>query len=91
MDDDNNRCMVKLSLSGETVSVSHFSVRLVDKKEFDKYSRYLNKGMCLEIDVLVYYYHTYQRSLILDWLRETGIVCRISPLGLIQEQEIIMF
>ena len=83
--------MVKLSLSGETVSVSHFSVRLVDKKEFDKYSRYLNKGMCLEIRVLVYYYHTYQRSLILDWLRETGIVCRISLLGLIQEQEINMF
>ena len=44
VDDDNCRCVVKLSLSQETVDISQFSLRLVDKKEFDKYSRYLNKG-----------------------------------------------
>ncbi|XP_067949149.1 G-patch domain and KOW motifs-containing protein-like [Watersipora subatra] len=44
VDDDNCRCVVKLSLSQEVVDLSQFALRLVDKQEFDKFSRYLNKG-----------------------------------------------
>ena len=44
VDDDNCRCVVTLSLSQESIDISQFSLRLVDKHEFNKYSRYLNKG-----------------------------------------------
>lgn len=44
LDEDNCRCVVKLSLSQELATVSQYALKLVDKDEFNKYSRYLNKG-----------------------------------------------
>lgn len=44
LDEDNARVMVKLTLSGKIVTQSQYSVKLVSKKEYNKYSKYLNKG-----------------------------------------------
>lgn len=44
LDEDNARVMVKLTLSGKMVTQSQYSVKLVGKKEYNKYSKYLNKG-----------------------------------------------
>ncbi|XP_067678697.1 G-patch domain and KOW motifs-containing protein-like [Haliotis asinina] len=44
LDDDNARIMVKLTLSGKIVTISQYSVQLVSKKDYEKFSKYLNKG-----------------------------------------------
>ncbi|XP_046544903.1 LOW QUALITY PROTEIN: G-patch domain and KOW motifs-containing protein-like [Haliotis rubra] len=44
LDDDNARIMVKLTLSGKIVTISQYSVELVSKKDYEKFSKYLNKG-----------------------------------------------
>ncbi|XP_033745266.1 G-patch domain and KOW motifs-containing protein-like [Pecten maximus] len=44
LDEDNARCMVKLAVSGLMITNSQYSLKLVDKKEYSKYSKYLNKG-----------------------------------------------
>ncbi|XP_062613996.1 G-patch domain and KOW motifs-containing protein-like, partial [Saccostrea cucullata] len=44
LDEDNARVMVKLTLSGKIVTQSQYGIRLVRKKEYEKYSKYLNKG-----------------------------------------------
>ncbi|XP_061187487.1 G-patch domain and KOW motifs-containing protein-like [Saccostrea echinata] len=44
LDEDNARVMVKLTLSGKIVTQSQYGIRLVRKKEYVKYSKYLNKG-----------------------------------------------
>lgn len=44
IDEDNARVVVQLALSGQTVTVMQFCVRVVDAKEYEKYSKYLNKG-----------------------------------------------
>nr|XP_022299314.1 G patch domain and KOW motifs-containing protein-like [Crassostrea virginica] len=44
LDEDNVRVMVKLTLTGKIVTLSQYGVRLVGKKEYNKYSKYLNKG-----------------------------------------------
>jgi hypothetical protein len=43
MDEDNARVMVKLTLTGKMVSQSQYAIRLVDEKEYTKYSKYLSK------------------------------------------------
>lgn len=44
IDEDNARVMIKLAISGQTVTISQYSLKLVPKKEYDKNSKYLNKG-----------------------------------------------
>ncbi|XP_069142539.1 G-patch domain and KOW motifs-containing protein-like [Argopecten irradians] len=44
LDEDNARCMVKLAVSGLMITHSQYSLKLVDKKEYSKYSKYLNKS-----------------------------------------------
>ncbi|XP_071118672.1 G-patch domain and KOW motifs-containing protein-like [Haliotis cracherodii] len=44
LDDDNARTMVKLTLSGKIVTISQYSIELVSKKDYEKFSKYLNKG-----------------------------------------------
>lgn len=43
MDEDNARVMVKLTLTGKIFTLSQYGVRLVGKKEYNKYSKYLSK------------------------------------------------
>ncbi|XP_005112486.1 G-patch domain and KOW motifs-containing protein [Aplysia californica] len=44
IDEDNSRLMVKLSLSGKTISIMQCNVRVVSKVEYEKYSKYINKS-----------------------------------------------
>ncbi|XP_060074160.1 G-patch domain and KOW motifs-containing protein-like [Ylistrum balloti] len=44
LDEDNARCMVKLAVSGLMITNSQYSLKLVGKKEYSKYSKYLNKS-----------------------------------------------
>lgn len=44
LDEDNARVMVKLSLGGKIVTLSQYNIKLVSKTEFNKYSKYINKG-----------------------------------------------
>ena len=43
LDEDNARVMLKLTLSGKIVNIMQCNVRVVNKKEYEKYSKYLNK------------------------------------------------
>ncbi|RUS79391.1 hypothetical protein EGW08_012851 [Elysia chlorotica] len=43
IDEDNARVMLKLTLSCKVVNIMQCNVKLVGKKEYDKYSKYLNK------------------------------------------------
>ncbi|CAI9740198.1 G-patch domain and KOW motifs-containing protein-like [Octopus vulgaris] len=43
VDEDNARVLVKLSINSNTITVSQYTLRLVHKKEYDKYHKYLNK------------------------------------------------
>nr|XP_033778086.1 G-patch domain and KOW motifs-containing protein isoform X2 [Geotrypetes seraphini] len=42
-DPDNARVMVKLAISGKVVTVTQYSLRLVNRKEFEKYGRDLSR------------------------------------------------
>jgi len=44
LDEDNCRVIVRLAISSQVVTLPQAIVNLVTKKEFDKYSKYLNKG-----------------------------------------------
>ncbi|KAK2187174.1 hypothetical protein NP493_173g04014 [Ridgeia piscesae] len=44
LDEDNAQVMVKLTLSRNMATASQYVVKLVSKKEYDKYSKYLNKA-----------------------------------------------
>ncbi|KAK7100764.1 G-patch domain and KOW motifs-containing protein-like [Littorina saxatilis] len=44
IDEDNARVFLKLALSGQSVTMTQYNVKVVGKKEYDKYSKYLNKG-----------------------------------------------
>ncbi|XP_041358208.1 G-patch domain and KOW motifs-containing protein-like [Gigantopelta aegis] len=44
IDEDNARVMVKLALSGHTATLSQYGIQLVGQKEYEKYSKYLNKS-----------------------------------------------
>ncbi|XP_052780310.1 G-patch domain and KOW motifs-containing protein-like [Mya arenaria] len=44
VDEDNARLMVKLTISGKLVSVSQYNTKLVAADEYQKYSKYINKG-----------------------------------------------
>ncbi|KAH9523547.1 hypothetical protein Btru_040316 [Bulinus truncatus] len=44
LDEDNARVMVKLALTGKTINIMQSYISVVGKKEFDKYSKYLNKA-----------------------------------------------
>ncbi|XP_006625509.1 G-patch domain and KOW motifs-containing protein isoform X2 [Lepisosteus oculatus] len=43
VDPDNARVMVKLAIGGKTVTISQYSLHLVGRKEYDKYSRDLSR------------------------------------------------
>ena len=43
VDPDNARVMVKLAIGSKTVTVSQYAVKLVGRKEYDKYSKDLSK------------------------------------------------
>lgn len=45
IDEDNARLFIKMTLSGQCVTMTQYNVRVVGKKEYEKYSKYLNKGM----------------------------------------------
>lgn len=45
VDPDNARVMVKLAIGGKTVTVSQYAVKLVGRKEYDKYSKDLSKSI----------------------------------------------
>ncbi|KAK7501509.1 hypothetical protein BaRGS_00007313, partial [Batillaria attramentaria] len=44
IDEDNARLVIKLTVSGQTVTMTQYNVKIVGKKEYEKYSKYLNKG-----------------------------------------------
>ncbi|XP_074645657.1 G-patch domain and KOW motifs-containing protein-like [Tubulanus polymorphus] len=44
IDEDNARVVVKLTISGQSATLSQHSIKLVDKHEYQKYSKYINKG-----------------------------------------------
>merc|ERR1719511_578251 len=44
LDEDNCRVVVKLSISSAAVSVPQAVVKVVTRKDYEKYSKYLNKG-----------------------------------------------
>lgn len=43
VDPDNARVMVTLAIGGKTVTVSQYAVKLVGRKEYEKYSKDLSK------------------------------------------------
>lgn len=43
VDPDNARVMVKLAIGGKTVTISQYGIKLVGRKEYDKYSKDLSK------------------------------------------------
>lgn len=43
MDPDNARVMVKLAIGSKTVTVSQYAVKLVGRKEYDKYGKDLSE------------------------------------------------
>ena len=43
LDEDNAQVMVKLTLSRNMATASQYVVKLVSKKEYDKYSKYLSE------------------------------------------------
>lgn len=53
LDEDNARLMVKLTVSGQMVTVSQYNIKLVTKEEYKKYSKYLSK--LLEFDLICHY------------------------------------
>ncbi len=42
LDEDNVRVVLKLAVGGDTISLSQGAVKLVNGKEYDKYSKYLS-------------------------------------------------
>ncbi|XP_060606505.1 G-patch domain and KOW motifs-containing protein-like [Ruditapes philippinarum] len=44
LDEDNARLMLKLTVSGKLVTVSQYNTKLVTQEEYNKYSKYINKG-----------------------------------------------
>ena len=44
IDEDNARVMVKLTVSGQSATLSQYGIELVGQKEYDKCSKYLNKS-----------------------------------------------
>lgn len=43
VDPDNARVMVKLAIGSKTVTISQYAVKLVFRKEYEKYSKDLSK------------------------------------------------
>ncbi|XP_029993707.1 G-patch domain and KOW motifs-containing protein [Sphaeramia orbicularis] len=43
VDPDNARVMVKLAIGGKTVTISQYAIKLVGRKEYDKYSKDLSR------------------------------------------------
>lgn len=43
VDADNARVVVKLAIGGKNVSISHYAIKLVGRKEYDKYSKDLSR------------------------------------------------
>jgi G patch domain and KOW motifs-containing protein len=43
IDCENARVLVAMTIDSEVVSVSQYAVKLVTKKEFDKFSKYLSE------------------------------------------------
>lgn len=46
VDMENSRVIVKMSLSGDKVTLSQFAVKLVTDEEYKKYSKYLSELFC---------------------------------------------
>ena len=44
VDEDNARLVIKLALSGQSVTMTQYNVKVVGRREYEKYSKYLNKG-----------------------------------------------
>lgn len=43
VDPDNARVVVKLAIGGKTVTISQYAVKLVGRKEYDKYGKDLSE------------------------------------------------
>ena len=43
VDPDNARVVVKLAIGSKTVTISQYGLKLVDRKEYEKYSKDLSK------------------------------------------------
>lgn len=43
VDPDNARVMVKLAIGSKTVTISQYAIKLVGRKEYDKYSKDLSE------------------------------------------------
>lgn len=48
VDCENARVLVAMAIDSEVVSISQFAVKLVTKKEFDKFSKYLSE-YCIKL------------------------------------------
>ena len=42
-DEDNNRVMLRLALTGEIINISQHNMQLVSKTDYNKYSKYLSE------------------------------------------------
>lgn len=69
IDEDNARVIIKLSLNNQVVTLSQYAVKLVSQKEYDKYSKYINKG---KVDK----YKKEKESLEANHDRETSRTCK---------------
>lgn len=43
VDPDNARVVVKLAIGGKTVTISQYAIKLVGRKEYEKYSKDLSE------------------------------------------------
>lgn len=43
VDPDNARVVVKLAIGGKTVTISQYGIKLVDRKEYERYSKDLSE------------------------------------------------
>jgi len=49
IDEDNARVMVSLAVGSSMTTVSQYTIKLVTKTEFDKYSKYLSKFLSFHV------------------------------------------
>jgi len=52
VDPDNARVVVKLAIGGKTVTISQHSLKLVTRKEYDKYSKDLSECALTSVSVV---------------------------------------
>ena len=65
-DEDNNRVMLRLALTGEIINISQHNMQLVSKTDYNKYSKYLSETT-YSCTVYMYTYYTFYDCLLLNY------------------------